>query len=114
MDKYYVVRHQNGGCDYTIGCGIAIELICNVASLEEAKQTVIDDYYNSVRLPSEGRREYQISDCYILVVSDTVEMMSSLVSAKQAAHDEKMAEQDRKKEEAERKQYESLKKKFEK
>lgn len=27
MKKYIIIREQEGGCDYTIGCGIAYEVI---------------------------------------------------------------------------------------
>lgn len=40
MPKYLAVTRQNGGCDYTIGCGINVELF-DAESLANAKVKMI-------------------------------------------------------------------------
>lgn len=110
MSDYYLVRYQDGGCDYTIGCGTAIEKI-PANSLTEAKRMAIEDYIDDVALPDE-RQEFQIRDCYILVVDQYVDMMNPLLEAKQKRNFEKSKRKDKKAKEDRRRLFEELKKEF--
>jgi hypothetical protein len=43
--KYLLELYQEGGCDYTIGCGYAShEFECNVYGLREKVKEIIDEY----------------------------------------------------------------------
>lgn len=45
MTKYVAIVEQRGeGCDYTIGCGKAVSVVMEVASLEEATARVLAEW----------------------------------------------------------------------
>lgn len=139
--KYYCLREQAGqGCDYTIGCGIAIDIIY-ANSLEEAQKKLIslpetwkedlvawiekedgdvDDCYNDIIC--ESGLDYVRSDEYgprmasitLLEVTEEVDMMPILRTKLAEAEAFKDSLLQKVGEEAERAAYEKLKKKFEK
>jgi len=45
MAKFIAIHRQHGGCDYTIGCGISVDVI-DADTLEAAHQQIIDEYAN--------------------------------------------------------------------
>ena len=111
MTDYYLVRYQDGGCDYTIGCGTAItKLYAN--SLEEAQRIVITDHLDDVALPGEEYQEFQLSDCYILVVDQKIDMMNPLLEAKQKHKLAELKAAAKEEKEARRREFEKLKKEF--
>lgn len=46
MKKYIIIQHQEGGCDYTIGCGIDIKIV-EAPSIESA---ILDFMYKGDEL----------------------------------------------------------------
>jgi len=111
MAEYYLVRYQQGGCDYTIGCGTTIEKL-PAETFEEAQEMVIRDHRSTVSLPEEKDWDRHIDDCYILVVDKNVNMMNSLLDAKHKMKLTKRKEQEQKDKEARHQEYEKLKKEF--
>jgi hypothetical protein len=124
--KYFYVREQGGGCDYTIGCGISVEEI-RAKSLDEAIEKVVglpedwkeyceeDDYFcdSGIYEISSRAEERKIKYARLFEVNKVVDMIPILqkhlneVEAYRAELKIKNAA------DAELKQYEKLKKKFE-
>lgn len=136
--RYYYIRRQNGGCDYTIGCGISIQTI-RASSKEEAIKKIID-------LPDNWKQELKewvdqeggdVDGCYhdtiadsgmgdimpddyvtrissaeLIEVTDEIDMMPILRAKLAEAEAFRKELSDAQKEKAELEQYEKLKKKF--
>ncbi|HLG27735.1 MAG TPA: hypothetical protein VI423_08115 [Paenisporosarcina sp.] len=128
--KYYMVRRQNNGCDYTIGCGISIselkassmaEAIENAIDLdpnwkEKAKSAFASDYIDDMIADSALgylSRENPIVKAEILAVVESVDLIPIIVAKLQEIDAFKDALLKETQEEKERDQYKRLKKKFE-
>jgi hypothetical protein len=122
MSKTYLyIRRQNGGCDYTIGCGISIEEI-RAKSLEDAIDKIIDlpkdwkESWDEDMIYGTGlaRIDDDIDGAELIEITSSTDIMPILqaklkeVKAFQEEAEKKVNE------DIERKKYEELKKKFEK
>lgn len=132
MKRFLVIATQNGGCDYTIGCGIStwVEESESMEQLkidierkllmseddddyEEGKYYEEGEYFN--RLPVMGQRyagEYCYDGLTVYEIGETYSFNLKALSIKKS--DEMKRKQLEKKEKDQRAQYESLKSKFEK
>lgn len=125
-----MVRRQNNGCDYTIGCGISIselkassmaEAIENAIDLdpnwkEKAKSAFASDYIDDMIADSALgylSRENPIVKAEILAVVESVDLIPIIVAKLQEIDAFKDALLKETQEEKERDQYKRLKKKFE-
>ncbi len=122
-DKYYVVKKQNGGCDYTIGCGIRIEKL-RAKSMQEAISEVMDlpeDWLQMEDINEEYLGNsiddmldyYNLTECKILKVSDEVDMLPIMKKEQIKIKEVKSLAVKEKAEKEEREKYEALKLKFE-
>lgn len=133
--KYYYIRRQENGCDYTIGCGVSIQLI-RADSREEAIKKIIDlpdnwkqelkdwisedgdidgCYHDTIADTALGDitdRDNPITSADLIEVSDEIDMMPILEEKLAEAEAFKKELLDAQKEKAELEQYEKLKKKF--
>lgn len=138
--KYYCLREQSGqGCDYTIGCGIAIDTIY-ANSLEEAQKKIIDlpDTWKEDLVKWIEEENGDVDGCYhdticdtglsyvmsndygptmdsvtLIEVTEEIDMISILRVKLAEAEAFKDSLNQKANEEAERAAYEKLKKKFE-
>jgi hypothetical protein len=64
--KYIAILRQEGGCDYTIGCGINTVLFEaeNVVQAAEKLQQIVKETYNSDQFILKSANFYQISGSY--------------------------------------------------
>lgn len=110
--KYYLYEVQNGGCDYTIGCGRRLREIKDATSMQEAidKVCVIDAGEDPILRTDND--ELSPNKATILAVAEQHEIdLDKLRSDRENLQNEiAKAEEDKK----EREQYEKLKAKFEK
>jgi hypothetical protein len=53
MARFIAIHRQNGGCDYTIACGIAVEVF-EADTAEAARQRVIDHYADCENMGDES------------------------------------------------------------
>lgn len=132
MKKFLYIREQDGGCDYTIGCGISIQAI-EAASKEEAIYKIIglgDDWKEEIReyfktertissyLCETGLYDVQdhidnrISNAYLIEVSEETPMIDILNDKLREVNDFKNELLKKSDEDSEKEQYEKLKKKF--
>jgi len=141
--RYFVVKTQEGGCDYTIGCGISIEML-SATTMQKAIDEVIglqdgwkeelqqefdaakdkesflqDARYDwaedlsCVAASTEQRCEYHIDGCYILAVADKVDIFDDMVEAKDEFNDFIDSLRAEIDKEKRRAEYEKMKKEFE-
>lgn len=132
MSKFYVLKQQDGGCDYTIGCGISFdelkaknkkEAIEEVIALPDDWKDYVDDHdymtdiITDSGLPyADSNNERCLSGIWLLEVTHETDLFSIL--KKKHAEVEAFIDVEGKKlrlkhqEEAELAQYEALKKKF--
>lgn len=57
MAKYIAIWYQNGGCDYTIGCGVAVRHL-EAADRDAALASIVEE----LSQPRDGDREIGIDD----------------------------------------------------
>lgn len=104
MKKFVAYLHQEGGCDYTIGCGntmINLEAE-DMNSAELELESIIKSDYNS--------RESTLSSATIYEVTDERPVKVRLVYDR--IREEENSEKRKKLEDSERQEYERLVKKF--
>jgi hypothetical protein len=132
--RYFYIRRQSGGCDYTIGCGISVEELL-ADNMEDAIQEVIDlpndwksacedggednfDDYLHDMLADSGlgdildRNEFRIESGEILEVKNIVNMMPILKEKLQEVYAFKKEFEDKTQSDSERALYEKLHKKY--
>ncbi len=107
---FYLFEEQNGGCDYTIGCGFRLRLL-EATTMEEAIMEVqprYDDGYlvSGLRVLGEGA----IDRARILEVVDEVEV--NLTAIADRLLNEKRAAEEEYKLRQEQAEYHRLKQKF--
>ena len=103
--KYHAILYQNGGCDYTIGCGLKVVHLAASTwdeAVEETKKMILKNYDNDERR------------------LDTICLIESIRTASLPVYDwysekrdKERKQQKRAKEEHDRREFERLKKKFE-
>lgn len=143
MKKFFYIRKQSEGCDYTIGCGISMRII-NAPSKEEAVKKIIDlpdnwkqelqnfiereggdidGYYHDTIADSglgmimPDEYENKITSAFLLEISDEsceTDMLPILKDKLSETESFKKELLLKSQEVAEREQYEKLKKKFDK
>jgi len=140
MAKYILIEEQppGSGCDYSIGCGIRVTDL-RAKTMEEAVKEVIDiedDWKEFVdeleheddfcdlfctqfdslnRVPSDKAdypESWQISDCYILEVSETKNMIEMLRNKRREIEDHIEKAKEKLAKDRRRQEFEKLKKEF--
>jgi hypothetical protein len=127
--KYYYIRRQSQGCDYTIGCGISVKEI-RAKSKEEAIEKIIglpddwkewDDDSLHDNLCSSGLAdvaedawERKICSAELIEVNNSIDLMPILKFKLKEIQDFRSERKKKAAEDEEKLQYEKLKKKFEK
>lgn len=136
MKKYLLIREQSGGCDYTIGCGVAysifeaenIEAAIKVAggnlTLEDFKPDDEDedededslhdrlhDDFNLV-LDFQAKNEHGINSATLYEINSCCHLDGPLMVSKKSLKEYQDSLSVKKQEQAERELYEKLKKKF--
>jgi len=132
--RYFYVRRQSEGCDYTIGCGISVEELA-AKTMEEAIDLAIglpDDWKSQCESGDEGdfddnlhdmladsglgdildRNEFRIESGEILGVTQITDMMPILKNKLKEVYAFKKEFEDKNMNEAERALYEKLHKKY--
>ena len=96
MTKYVAIVEQRGeGCDYTIGCGKAVSVVMEVASLEEATARVLAEW--PPWSPYGERDIEQVTIYEVAAVHDITPALAAEVERLKAAHKaEQQAEKMRK------------------
>jgi hypothetical protein len=113
MNYIAFVQQKSKGCDYTIGCGVALWGL-KAASYEDA----MAELYNKILVPEEGEdylpygpgSEEVLKSATLYEVSNAWEIPLKLWFEK--AVNDKRSKEEIRKESDEREQYERLKKKF--
>jgi excinuclease UvrABC ATPase subunit len=102
--KYIGILRQEGGCDYTIGCGINTVLFEAENAIQAAKklQGIIKESYNSNESMLKSANFYQINESYEVDLKIWYQQFSQ----------EKESILEREKREYELAEYERLKKKY--
>jgi hypothetical protein len=132
--RYFYIRRQSGGCDYTIGCGISVEEL-SADNMEDAIKEVIDlpdDWKSQCEEGGEDnfddnlhemladcglgdildRNEFRIESGEILEVKNIVNMMPILKEKLQEVYAFKKEFEDKTQSDSERALYEKLHKKY--
>lgn len=100
--SYFAYVHQEGGCDYTIGCGNLL-LGLGAKTEEEAKEELKEV------IKERFQGDYRIEEA-MLFSGETIDF--DLESVYNEIDEEKKAAKKQKEEQEEKAQYEALKKKF--
>jgi hypothetical protein len=103
--QYIVIMEQNGGCDYTIGCGQAFDFV--EATPETLHQEVHAFLEEGDRL---GNDESSVDEVYVYPVGDKVPF--DLAEAKKAFRGRKAAEALAEKEAQDHAEYRRLRARF--
>ena len=139
MARYYLIARQESGygCDYTIGCGISINEIDGVKTMQEAVDSVvkidmdqiekdldindddfegelsdyINDYYNLLR-NYKNNEGSNIVNVEILEVTSSIDLNDHIVAAQKKLKSIKKQIKTTLKEKQERATYEALKQKY--
>jgi len=101
--RFIVELHQDGGCDYTIGCGtkiVPLKAVDRTSALREVQELLADRYTG----------EYSVARAHIYAVAE--DFPADVGAIYKAIAAERQAEQDEEKEEEERAEYERLRQKF--
>jgi hypothetical protein len=113
--KYYLWEEQDGGCDYSIGCGIRITEIEGAKDLGDAIRIACgvnpppgEDIECDAMIATMG--EFAVSSARVLTVADVHEIDLVALRAEREAMLEKAKQAER--EEKERKELARLKKKY--
>ena len=113
--RYFLYEEQSSGCDYTIGCGMRLEEIEGVKSMEEAIRMVTalnpppgEDLECDARIITEG--ECALDYAEILAVSEVREINLESLRAERRALRKQVEESSQ--DELDRKEYKRLRKKF--
>jgi hypothetical protein len=107
VKKYLAIWRQEGGCDYTIGCGFA-EHMFEAPDLDAATTYVIEQLSNPELSDDVAGTIYKVD------VYETIGIGTTLVSGVwQAERQRKQAAARRARDDHERAEYERLRKKFE-
>lgn len=109
MSRFFLFEEQDGGCDYTIGCGYRLTEIKEVSSMAGAILKVSGgDKYGEFIIDTD--REFPVNKASILQVKDVVEIdIDKLARERRRLKEEEVSAQ---KEKADREKYEELKRKF--
>lgn len=105
MKNYVLIEFQDGGCDYTIGCGYRITKF-EAQDWDNALEIALS------KLAEDFREEFG-ADTVTLFEANNMEVIDHLIlQKKKKIIQEALEKENKKKEEEERKEYERLKKKF--
>lgn len=110
MKKFLLIERQNGGCDYTIGCGIRTSVIL-ANNVSEAKEKI----YNQIGSSWHGKYEDYISNVNLYEISKEItDIEEYLNNKKEERLIAEKIEANKKQDELERIEFERLKRKFSK
>ncbi len=108
MARFIAIHRQNGGCDYTIGCGISVAVI-EADTIEAAHQQIIDNYADCENMGDESAKSVRSVELHQLAAGDRIiknhEWMTVRNERQQAADRARL-------EEKERAEYERLQSKY--
>ena len=108
MKEYIAIWHQEGGCDYSIGCGLAVHLF-KAIDIDAAKTYVVEQL-SDLELPDEVADSIKKVDIYETVDNGalvTAGVWAPTRKRKRAEHEQQLRN------DKERSDYERLRKKFE-
>lgn len=71
MARFIAIHRQNGGCDYTIGCGIAAEVF-EADTLEAAHQQIIERYADCENMGDESAESVHSVELHRLADGDRI------------------------------------------
>ena len=101
---FYLFEEQDGGCDYTIGCGFRLTTL-KAKSMEDAEKEVVNEYHR-ILTDMDGDWEDQADRAKILGVFHEKELsIQGIINSWSSTNETKENRQ-------EREEYERLKKKF--
>lgn len=86
MKKFHAIWSQRGGCDYTIGCGIQVELI-EAENLEDARRQVYTKFA-SEEICDEVAKSILYVALYELADRDGLHITSALLMSERMLIDE--------------------------
>jgi hypothetical protein len=117
MAKFLFIEYQNGGCDYTIGCGVRVNSIIEKPTPQEAVEEFIsrheDDYREDGILddnPWDGEFTPDSVEMYEIIAEHPID----LDAIRERAQNEVDQRDELEREAKDREEYERLKKKYEK
>lgn len=111
--KYYLYEEQDGGCDYTIGCGKRLRLIEGATTMAEAIAKAIDrapNQWGDMEEMFDTEGEWRVSKAVILEVAE--EHVIDIVAVGRSREAARRQEEQQAAQEKEKREYERLRAKF--